>query len=231
MTGYEFVQILAIDSDRYIDIYKKYSEYFSNFSVLKDILRTLGWIMLKGLLALTGVMNSLVDSAFDFLNFMKSDSFSGVYNSLRPLVWTVFFIGLMYLAYCYIFAHERPKGTVTNLLIFVGTFTLLPYMMMQMTNMATYMKDMLSENVASEKYELLSPYITDLIYLDAIDFKESEIDKGNINGYTSDNYDAIEYLDVNEVVDPSDYSLKNKDLFKKQLTSEIIKKKGNKTIE
>lgn len=232
MTGYEFVQLLAIDSDKFIDIYKKYSDLFSNFSVLKDILRTLGWMLIKGLIKLSGIMNTLVDSAFDFLNFMKSDSFSGLYNNLRPFVWTVFFIGLIYLAYCYIFAHERPKGTITNVLLFMGTLTLLPYMMTQMTNMVTYAKDMLSENVASEKYELLSPYITDLVYLDSIDFKDSEINKGKINGYTSTNYEAIEYLDVNEVVDPSDYSLVNKDLFNKQLTSEVVKKKGkSKTVE
>ena len=231
MIGYDFIQVLAIDADKYIEIFKKYSEYFSRFSVFKDILRTMGWMILKGLLTLTGMMNSLVDSAFDFLDFMKSDSFSGLYNSLRPLVWTVFFIGLIYLAYCYIFAHERPKGTVTNVLIFIGTFVLLPYMMTEMTNMVTFMKEMLSVNVASEKYELLSPYITDLVYLDAIGFDEGEINKGNVNGYTSANCDAIEYLDVNEVVDPKDYSLENEDLFKKQIISKVEKKGNNKVVE
>lgn len=222
---------LAIKSDDYIDIFKNYSEYFSMFSVLKDILRSLAWLILKGLIKLAGMMNTLVDSAFNFLNFMNSDSFSGLYNSLRPFIWTVFLFGLIYLAYCYIFAHERPKGTVTNLLIFVGTVVLLPYMMAQMTNMVTYAKDMFSGGVASEKYELLAPYITDLVYMDSIDFDEKKISEGKINGYTSDSYAYIEYMDINEVVDPSDYDLNTKDLFKNQLVSKVQSKGKNMVTE
>ena len=235
MNLYIYVQFLAknkdkIDPDKYIDIYKKYSEYFSNFSILKDIMRSLGWLILKGLLYLVGIMSSLIDSAFDFLNFMQSDSFTIMYNTLRPFIWTVFFFALMYLAYCYMFAHEKPKGTITNLLIFAGTIVLLPYMMVQMTNMLTYVKDTLTSSVNTGSYELLDPYIADMVYLDSINFKYAEINKGNINGYKSGNYEAIEYMDINEIVDPDDYKkLKNKNLFKKQLVSVIDK--GTNTVK
>lgn len=135
---------------------------------------------------------------------------------------------LLYMAFCYLYAHEKPKGVVTNILLFAGTMMILPYMMTQMNQFVKYGKELLQNDTDQQSnYELLVPYIADMVYLDSINFKASDIAAGKINGYenTASN---IQYLDINEVMDPGDYTLKNKELFEKQLVSEI--KNGKDTL-
>lgn len=212
---------LAKKSEDYIDIYKKYDEYFSNFSVITSILRDLGWLILKGLLKLTSMMNTLLDKIFDFINFLDSDIVIQFFNTVKPFIWTVFLFALLYMAYCYIYAHEKPKGVVTNILIFVGTFTVLPYMMSQMNQIVTYGKQVFSSNMEENNYELLVPYITDLVYLDSLDFNDKKIEGKNRNGFTTESSENMRYLDINEVVDPGDYKLKNEKLFKQHIFLQI----------
>lgn len=224
-----FVPFMEIDTDKYIDIYKQYDEYFSNFSIISDILRSLGWLIVKGMLGITSMVGTLLDKVFDFINFLDSDNVVRFFNTVKPFVWTVFFFALIYLAYCYMVAHEKPKGVVTNFLIFAGTIVVLPYMMAQMNQVVIFGKDIISSGIEVGGYELLSPYITDLVYLDNIDFNEMKIEGGKYNGFTDKNYDNIKYIDINEVVDPGDYELVNEKLFKKQLVSKV--KKGKDVLE
>lgn len=215
------ISALAINQEKYIDIYKQYSEYFSNFSVFGDVMRSLGWWILKAVCKLVGLLNSLLDIVFSFINFLDSPEVEGLFMKVKPLIWMVLLFALLYLAYCYIYAHEKPKGVVTNVLLFVGTLMILPYMMVQMNQVVTYGKELLSDTSATQEnsYDLLLPYITDLVYLDNINFNADKITKGMVNGYQDSA--SIEYLDINEVVDTADYSLKNKSLFEKQIVSEI----------
>lgn len=226
-----FTSLLAIDADEYIEIYKKYDEYFSNFSIVTDILRDLGWLILKGLLSLTSMLNILLDKAFDFINFLDSDEVNQFFNMIKPFIWTVLLFAIVYLAYCYLYAHEKPKGVITNVLIFAVTVTALPYLMTQMNQFVTYGKEVLSSNIGENSYELLVPYITDLVYLDSIDFDSEKIESGSRNGFTDKNSGNIQYLNVNEVVDPGDYKLVNEKLFKQQISSEIKKGKEELTVK
>lgn len=219
----------AIKEDKFIDIYKKYEDYFSKFDVVHDILRSLGWMILKGMIKITSLMNLALDKIFDFINFLESDEIIQFFNSVKPFIWTVFLFALVYLGYCYLYAHEKPKGVVTNLMIFMGTVMILPYMMVQMNQIVTYGKEALAMTSDDSGYELLIPYITDLVYLDTIDFDDEKIKNGQLNGFNAENCENIKYLYINDVVDPSEFNLKNKELFKKQLSSTI--KKGTDTLE
>lgn len=224
------VSLLAIDADKYIEIYQKYEEYFSNFSMVTSILRSLGWLILKGLLSAASMLNTLLDKIFDFINFLDSDEVIRFFNTVKPFIWTVLLFALVYLAYCYLYAHEKPKGVITNILLFAGTVMILPYMMTQMNQFVTYGEQVLSSNIGENRYELLVPYITDLVYLDSIDFDSKQIKSGKRNGFTEKSSENIRYIDINEVVDPGDYDdLKNKNLFKKQVRSQI--KKGVDELE
>lgn len=216
-----FTSFLAIDTDKYLQIYQQYEEYFSNFSIVTDILRSLGWLILNGLLKLTAMMNTLLDKVFEFINFLDDDKVIQFFNTVKPFIWTVLLFALIYLAYCYLYAHEKPKGVMTNILIFAGTVMILPYMMSQMSQLVTYGRGILSSDMEENSYELLAPYITDLIYLDSIDFNEKTLKKGKRNGFSSKNYENIQYLDVNELIDPGDYKLKNEKLFKQHISSTI----------
>lgn len=217
----DLVSLLAIDADKYIEIFQKYEEYFSNFSMVTSILRSLGWLILKGLLSVASMLNTLVDKIFDFINFLDSDEVIRFFNTVKPFIWTVLLFALVYLAYCYLYAHEKPKGVITNILLFAGTVMILPYMMTQMNQLVTYGEQVLSSNIGENRYELLVPYITDLVYLDSIDFDSKRIKSGNRNGFTEKSSENIKYIDINEVVDPGDYDLENEKLFKKRVSSNI----------
>lgn len=221
MIGVSNLLFLEIDNSEYLDIYKEYSDYFSNFNVLADLLRSLGWLILKGLVALANQIVKLLDLAFEFLDFINSDAMDEFYITVKPFVFTVLLFALLYLAYCYIFAHEKPKGVVTNIFIFSGVMVILPFFMSQMNSFVRDGKEILDISQTETGYELLDPYITDLLYLDSIDFDSETISKGTTNGFDNTNYDNIKYLEINEVLDPGDYDLENEKLFKQELTSSI----------
>ncbi len=212
---------LAIKEKDYIDIFKDYEEFFSNFSILFDLLRELGWILIKGLLSITSLMNTLVNTVFDFVNFLDSPEVVQFVESIEPLIWVVFLVALIYLGFCYLVAHKKPEGVVSNLLIFIGVILIVPYLLTQMTQVTTDVKDLLLHDTEDAKYELLIPYITDLVYLDSIDFDKEKIKNGELNGFTSKNSENIKYIDINTVVDPGDFELKNEKLFKKQVDTKI----------
>lgn len=212
---------MVIKEEDYIDILKNYEEFFSNFSILFDMLRMIGWLMIKGLLSVTSLMNTLVNTVFDFVNFLDAPEVVEFMESVEPLIWVVFLVALIYLGFCYLVAHKKPEGVISNLLIFVGVIMIVPYLLSQMTQITKDVKDLLLHDTEDAKYELLVPYITDLVYLDSIDFDEEKIKEGQVNGFTSKNSENIKYIDINTVVDPGEFELKNKDLFKKQLDTKI----------
>lgn len=216
-----YLMFLEIDESRYLDIFKEYSDYFSNFSVIFDLLRSLGWLMLKGLVVIENQLTKVLDIVFDFLNFLESTQLEDFYISIKPFVFIVLMFGLIYLAHCFIFAHEKPKGIITNVLIFGGVMILLPFFISQLNTFVRYGKEALSISQVDSGYYLLDSYITDLLYLDSIDFDADTIKNGTTNGFDESNADDIKYLDINEVLDPGDYSLKNEKLFKKELSSSI----------
>ena len=221
--------LAVIDSSDYLDIFKNYDSYFSNFNIIFDLLRSLGWLILKGLVKLANQVSKILDVIFDFLNFLNSDKLNDLSSALQPFIYTILLFGLIYLSYCYLFAHEKPKGVITNFLIFAGVMLILPYFMIKMNDYVSYGKEILSVNQTDSDYEMLDPYITDLLYLDLIDFDETQISQGITNGYDAGNYDNIKYLDINDIMDPSDYDLNNEDLFKQKISSTI--KDGKDTIE
>lgn len=221
MTAFFNPMLLEIDSSEYLDIYKEYSDYFSNFNIIFDLLRSLGWIILKGLVALENQLTKVLDIVFDFINFLHSNQIDEFYTKIKPFVFTVLMFGLLYMSYCYIFAHEKPKGVITNIFIFAGVMMILPFFMLQMNHFVQYGKEVLNISQSESGYDLLDPYITDLLYLDSIDFDSETISKGVTNGFDNTNYENIKYLDINEVLDPGDFDLKNEKLFKQEISSNI----------
>lgn len=221
MTAFFYPMLMEIDSSEYLDIFKDYSDYFSNFNVIFDLLRSLGWIILKGLVALEIQLTKVLDIVFDFINFLQSNQIDEFYTQIKPFVFTVLMFGLLYMSYCYIFAHEKPKGVITNIFIFVGVMMILPFFMLQMNHFVQYGKEVLNINQSESGYDLLDPYITDLLYLDSVDFDSETISKGVTNGFDNTNYENIKYLDINEVLDPGDFDLKNEKLFKQEISSNI----------
>ena len=155
--------LAVIDSSDYLDIFKNYDSYFSNFNIIFDLLRSLGWLILKGLVKLANQVSKILDVIFDFLNFLNSDKLNDLSSALQPFIYTILLFGLIYLSYCYLFAHEKPKGVITNFLIFAGVMLILPYFMIKMNDYVSYGKEILSVNQTDSDYEMLDPYITDLL--------------------------------------------------------------------
>lgn len=224
-----FVMLLAVKSEDYIEIFKKYAEYFSQFHLIKEILRSFGWMILKGLITVINLLYSVIDNVFELLDFMDNEELNTFVGTLRPVVYVVLLFALIYLGYCYIIAHEKPKGVFTNFMLFAITVLVLPWMMVELSNFTLLAKEGMNANYQDTgSYALLRPYITDLLYLDSISFDDKKIAEGSVNGFTDKDAENIKYLDINELMDPDDFKLHNEELFKKQLISEI--KEGKETL-
>lgn len=189
--------LLKLGNKDIIKILKEYDEYFSQYTIL-SIFRELGWNIIKGLVTITTWITSLVEKVLSFTDYMNSDSYSQFVSLLKPIIWVIFLFGLMYLAYCYIIAHEKPKGIVTNIFMLMFTMLIMPYLVTQLNVYTHYAEELFT--VSNEKgYALVTPYVTDLVYLDSIEFKKDKIKNGKMNGIT--NSSNLQFLDVNEVID------------------------------
>lgn len=223
------ISVLAKDADDIINILKKYEDLFFGFNIVKDIFREIGWMILKGCIKLMEWLYILNDKCVELLNFMDSSEVSQFILKLKPFIYTVLLFALCYLAFCFLIAHKKPEGIASNIMIFALVVLVLPWGMTQLTTLTQYGIEVISGDTKGQNcYLMMKPYITDLLYLDSIDFNEKKIKEGNINGYNENNVENIKYLDPTEVLDPSDYELKNEKVFKHELVSEV--KDGKETI-
>lgn len=211
-----------------MDQLKYWDKLLSKSNFIMDLLHLLGWAIVKGLQALTNVMETLVDEMYkllDFTTYIGVDKFfSG--SDYKILLTILFIFALIVLAWTLIFNSKESKPKVIQqlciiVLVLTGLSTMFNFLNQITVEARAYIQGNSATNMSDE---ILTNAITDLKYIDSIGFDKYSVD-GNIvtgengkNGFSGGNIKNIGYIDPTEkITDESD--INNEDILLKRLTT------------
>lgn len=214
--------LMDIGTDEGIqEVLTNYSDNFILWDLFSSLFRWLGWVIIKGLTFIADACEKLMDSCYNVFFFFLNDKFSGFYDYAVPLMYLILTFCLIYLAYVFLIAQEKPKELLTNIVLFVFTLTCLNFMITELSGIVMNLQKNIKnygveQDAGSDNANTVLNGIVDLTYLDSQDFKITD-DSQQLNSLKQKD---IQYIDINETVDTGEDqfdNLKNPKVFKKRL--------------
>ena len=107
------------------EIILTHKEYFSTSSIWNDILRSIGWGIVKFLAMLSNLCEQLFNAAYEMINFIDTDSFKKFVSKFS--VWIVPLLTLSFVAIgIYLMYSEKKPPLLKNILIGLAIIFVMP---------------------------------------------------------------------------------------------------------
>ena len=107
------------------EIILTHKEYFSTSSIWNDILRSIGWGIVKFLAMLSNLCEQLFNAAYEMINFIDTDSFKKFISKFS--VWIVPLLTLSFVAIgIYLMYSEKKPPLLKNILIGLAIIFVMP---------------------------------------------------------------------------------------------------------
>ena len=107
------------------EIILTHKEYFSTSSIWNDILRSIGWGIVKFLAMLSNLCEQLFNAAYEMINFIDTDSFKKFVSKFS--VWIVPLLTLSFVAFgIYLMYSEKKPPLLKNILIGLAIIFVMP---------------------------------------------------------------------------------------------------------
>lgn len=216
--------ILLLSVTANTDFYEKWSDIFSNKSIQNDIFRTIGWGLVKLLSWLCNACEDLLILANKAIGFIYSDNVVEFISQWRFIIIGVLIIALLIFGLTMIISRKQDRSKLLQniaiaVCVLIGLSTLIPTLG---NNTSSWSQTLLNVNISTSSETVIKGAVTDLYYLDSIDFSDDSVTaKNNISA------DRILNIDPTEDISSSD-DVSNPDVFSYKLTND---KNGNSDIE
>lgn len=199
---------------RILEILLQNRDIFNNCNFWINPILALGWLLVKALYLICFELEKLVTSFLNNINFWNYAPVQDFLNSIKPVIWIFFGLGLALLFMWLMFSKGKPKNQiVSNLLLVFLIVTSMPTIMGQMEQLTNATIGVIKSN-ESLTSQAFTNSITDLVYLDSLDFDAEKIKQsGKKNNLSSDD---VLYIDILDLVDPTK-DVKNRQLFEHKL--------------
>lgn len=187
----------------------------SQYAFWKDIFRTLAWSFAKVLKLVCDSAESLYDSAYSLLNFTQYDGIQNFINSFKPVMVAILIAAILGIGITLMFCTDKIRKYIYNFLIFIGIVSALPYIITSMNKVVLSGKDAVYSGVDNMSQELFAGQVDDLVYM-----SQGGLGSDGKFAMTGNQIDKtkIEYIDINEVINPDNSQLSSEyqQLFKSQ---------------
>lgn len=212
------------------EILERLSDYFSMSNPMMDVFRLIGFGLIKLLYWIISFLEKAVEQAYTLGGLIENSKVDTLFNNVMPLAWALLTVAILVYGYQMLTGNQLfKKEFITNLLLAIGIFAILPWLLIQLNSMTNsvfeYAQNQSSEEDQSTNQlatQLLKTNINDVIWIAKNDYQVSE--DGINNNITEDN---LKLLSINEKMNTSkkDIDDKNeKERFKQMgLTSEDVK--------
>ncbi|MGL4483768.1 MAG: pLS20_p028 family conjugation system transmembrane protein [Anaerovoracaceae bacterium] len=200
-----------------LKIMEYYSEYFNPQTVSGNAVREIFWGIIKSLSMLINMVSGSLGTVYGMIGLTADSKFSGLVDKIMPIVFLILLLFLVALGYILIIKKMKDTSLIfQNIIIVFLVLTCLPLFMINMQKLslagtryvnASYDMNKMKEQIATQ---IISSGITDLLYLDGKGFPKMSKLSGNRNAIASKN---LLKIDVNEVVEPNEEEIKNKEIF------------------
>lgn len=202
-------------------------DIFNLTSILKTIIRGLGWSLIKILAFISNSIETVVNEIYSLNGFFSSQHLNDFIDEMLPLAWVILALSIVFLGYKLIFDREfRINNVFKNITLSIAVFMLLPMFMSHMEKMTTTGALGLKSEYNLSANKVIKDNLYDLYYLDENNFDLSK--KNNIpeNLIVPKSIMGSGFVNIDDVVDES--LVKNKEVFKNKIS---LDKNGQKKKE
>ena len=165
-----------MSEEQILDFLVKNVDYFVTNDFVIAILRTIGWLLVKGVNYLIEGSKAIYDTTFGLIDITRYSGVQSFISEYRPLLQAVMVLSLVILGYIYIIGKEKRHDLLTSILIFAVVATSSTYLFSTFNTFTVMFKEAVigGDNNADGK-ELIRQNLYDLRYID------SQIGLANMN--------------------------------------------------
>lgn len=156
-----------MSEEQIIDFLTENIDYFVTNDFVVAIIRTIGWMLVKGVNQLIEGSKTIYNAAFGLIDITRYTGVQEFINEYEPLLQALLVVSLVVLGYIYILGKEKRHDLLTSLLIFAVVVTSSTYLFSTFNNFTIMFKDaVISGGSNTDGKELIRQNLYDLRYID-----------------------------------------------------------------
>ena len=204
-----------------IEFLKLNSDFFSTNDIILTAVRTVGWLLVKGLSLLLDCCITLYDWTFGLIDITRWSVLENYLSDYKPLIQAIMMASLVILGFMYMFGKNKKHNVIHSVLILMVVMSASTTIFTELNRFSIAFKDAaLSGGSTVNGTELIRTNLYELYYIDFKIGLENLNSKGKIPQSTSFGKTDVDYIDIGEILDPGTDGLsKNAEsILKKRLT-------------
>lgn len=193
-----------------ISKFKDLEDIFNLSNLVNDALRTVGWILVRGLAVIIDGLEEVTNTILLTKTFFNNPEVVEFVQTIQPFLYVILAGSFLFTGYLIIFQKKFDReGFLINLFITLLILGLLSPTMIKVNDFSdeaiaqTKSSDLYSENDSTISNKILLQNIHDLVLYDKNEFKVAD-QKEKMNNIPES---LVKNLRVNEVFDQNDFSL------------------------
>ncbi len=201
----------------------KCSSVFEQNSIANYIFRFLGWLIMKLLVKLASTCENLYNTCFKFIDFTSYSKVEQYIDKFQVVWIALVCLSIMFLGIILIFWQDKKPKFIVNLLLAVLVVSSSSFIIDKMNGLlSTSVRNEIMEGSggSTTTYSVVGSNVRDLVYMDAEVgianlYEKNEDGIRNYKGTYKDlTKKQFELMDINETLDPDDYSGDMKNVLK-----------------
>ena len=186
-----------------IEFLKLNSDFFSTNDIILTAVRTVGWLLVKGLSLLLDCCITLYDWTFGLIDITRWSVLENYLSDYKPLIQAIMMASLVILGFMYMFGKNKKHNVLNSVLILMVVMSASTTIFTELNRFSIAFKDAaLSGGSTVNGTELIRTNLYDLYYIDSQVGLENLNSKGKIPQSTSFSETDVDYINIGEVLDP-----------------------------
>lgn len=199
-------------------------DFFITNDLVISILRSIGWMLVKGLNSLLDACQMLYDYTFGLIDITSWSVLEDFLAEYGPLLQGIMVLSLVVLGYMYLFGKSKNHDLLTSLLIFAVVFTSSTTLFSTFNSFSVLFKDaVIGTEGAVDGNNLVNQNLYDLIYIDEQIGLDNMSSGENPPQYPSITEEDVAMIDITETLSNDKEGLTDnaKDVLSKKLEYRI----------
>lgn len=195
-------------------------DYFVTNDFVVAIIRTIGWMLVKGVNQLIEGSKTIYNAAFGLVDITKYTGVQNFINEYEPLLQALLAVSLVALGYIYILGKEKRHDLLTSILIFAVVFTSSTYLFSTFNTFTIMFKDaVINGGNDTDGKELIRQNLYDLRYIDQQIGLANMTPSDDIPQYSNFTETDMRMINISEVITDEEEGLTEdaKDILSKRL--------------
>ena len=186
-----------------IEFLKLNSDFFSTNDIILTAVRTVGWLLVKGLSLLLDCCITLYDWTFGLIDITRWSVLENYLSDYKPLIQAIMMASLVILGFMYMFGKNKKHNVIHSVLILMVVMSASTTIFTELNRFSIAFKDAaLSGGSTVNGTELIRTNLYDLYYIDSQIGLENLNSKGKIPQSTSFSETDVDYINIGEILDP-----------------------------